>query len=140
MKNSDYHIYRNKHPQVFPQTATFGVRGAEYIEIEGNHQILANYEGENNVLLTDETGSVTYEIEVSEAGFYRVLVTYYPFMGDDNNDIQGKSSNIERRIYIDGEVPFESADNVLFRRLWGGEKEVEKIFTVTILIKTNRIT
>lgn len=125
-KNSEYHIYRNKYPQVFPQTETFGVRGEEYIEIEGNHQILANYEGENNVLLTDEAGSVTYEIEVSEAGFYRVLLTYYPYVGDDSNDIQGKSSNIERRIYLNGEVPFEAANNVLFRRLWGGEKAVEK--------------
>lgn len=125
-ENSEYFKYKSQFPQVYPQVENFGVYGEEYTAIEGNQQILANYEGMNNVLLTDESGSVTYEIEVSEAGFYHVLVTYFPYVGNKEDEIKGKSSNIERRILINGEVPFDSAENVLFRRLWGSVGKIEK--------------
>lgn len=125
-ESSEYYIYKNKYPQVYPQVEKFGVTGEEYIEMEGNHSILASYEGVSNVLLTDESGSVTYKIEVSEAGFYRVLLTYFPYVGGQDDEIKGKSSNIERRIYINGEVPFASANNVVFKRLWGSDGKVEK--------------
>lgn len=131
-ESSDYHNYKNSFPKDYPQTDKFGVKGEEYVAIEGNHEILASYEGMNNVLLTDESGSVTYEIEVSEAGFYRVLVTYFPYVGEQADAIKGKSSNIERRFLLkddeDGEfkVPFESADNIVFRRLWGSEGNIIK--------------
>ncbi len=115
-ENSDYYIYKKEFPENYPLVDNFGVNGSSAIAFDENHTILSEYEGMNNVLLTEESGSVTYEIEVSEAGFYRMVLTYFPY--------EGKSSNIERRVKINGEVPFESADNVVFRRLWGSEGEV----------------
>lgn len=124
-ENSDYYKYKSTFPLHYPQVEKFGVVGEEYVFIEGNHEILTSYKGLNNVLLTDESGSVTYEIEVSEAGFYHVLVTYFPYVEEEKSPIKGKSSNIERKIVINDEVPFLAAENVLFRRLWGAENGTE---------------
>lgn len=69
-------------------------------------------------LLTLESGSVTYEVDVAEEGFYNLLFQYYP--------IEGKNSEIEREIYINGELPFKGADYIEFYRIWKGETDIEQ--------------
>ena len=94
------------------------IPGSQYDTMVGNQQILNSYEGIPNVLLTEEAGSVTYEFSVSESGFYHVLVQYYPY--------EGKSSNIERKIFINDVVPFKGLENIVFHRVWGPKESVKK--------------
>ena len=44
-------------------------------------------------------------------------IGYYP--------VEGKGAQIERTLYIDGEIPFEEARSILFYRRWVDIGEVE---------------
>jgi len=70
-----------------------------------------NYEGESNVLITEPQSYVEWDVDVKEEGLYQVEVEYYP--------APGKGTDIERAFYINGEIPFNGSDKILFTRLWG---------------------
>lgn len=55
-------------------------------------------------------GTIDYTINVTEAGFYNLYLDYYT--------ITGYSSNIERKLLINGVVPFSNCENVSFSRVW----------------------
>ena len=112
---SDYYTYINNHSEFYP-TNGMTVLGSDYKEGTDIIDVYNNYEGVEDVVLTDESGSITYEFEDVTEGFYHVKVHYYPY--------PGKSSSIERAIYINGEIPFEGAANISFPRIWGNKEDV----------------
>lgn len=67
-------------------------------------------EVESDGIITSERGSITWRFMVNTTGFYNLRVNYYP--------VEGKSSSIERRLYLDGVVPFQGADQLIFTRVW----------------------
>lgn len=113
---SDYYAYLNKHDLVYPKDVNITVEGVDYKEKEGNQTIFDTYEGVDDVLLTDESGSVTWDITVPATGYYNLNLNYFPY--------EGKSSTIERSLLINGELPFEGAENIAFYRTWGNESEI----------------
>ena len=115
---SDYYNYLGEHDEYYPQVNPIIIDAVNYSEITGESEIFTDYEGVDDVLLTDEYGSVSWEIEVEEAGYYNLNLNYFPY--------EGKSSSIERSLYINGEVPFEGASNISFYRIWGNIEEVEQ--------------
>lgn len=117
-KNSDYYQYKSTKVENYPVMSDLVIAGSQYDTMVGNQQILNSYEGVSNVLLTEETGSVTYEFSVNESGFYHVLVQYYPY--------EGKSSNIERKVWVNEVIPFKGLENVVFHRTWGAKESVKK--------------
>ncbi|MDY3196472.1 MAG: extracellular solute-binding protein [Paracholeplasma sp.] len=116
--SSSYYKYKELYDAVYPQTGNIVLSGDDYKTLEGEHQILGLYQGLNNVLLTEESGSVTYEFDVTEAGFYHVGLTYYPY--------EGKSSNIERTVYVNDEILFPGLENLVFHRLWGASESIKQ--------------
>jgi len=70
-------------------------------------------------LLTSETGLIEYEFEIKETGFYNLSFLYYPE--------EGKNSEIERSIFIDGELPFKEFSMVTFQRVWTNFVENTKV-------------
>lgn len=64
----------------------------------------------NLVVLTEETGTIYWDVDVPEDGLYHIGLRYYP--------VEGNSSSIEREILIDGEAPFEEAKRLVFSRVW----------------------
>src|SRR5690606_19744860 len=95
-------------------------------------------------VVTPETGSITWKVDVPEAGLYNIRVHYYP--------LEGKSSAIQREFKINQEIPFDGADILLFDRAWddaeGGVKrddrgnditprQVEKQYWQTTPLKSN---
>ena len=75
---------------------------------------VSNYEGKDAVL-TDERSFVVWNVDVPEAGFYNISMEYIcP---------PSRNVDIERILYINGEMPFRGADTLSFSRLWkdGGE-------------------
>lgn len=77
------------------------------------------YEGEECVLFTEVGSTVTWQIDVPEAGFYNLYMEY----------LLPKSRGVaaERVVYINGEIPFEGARNISFSRIWtdGGNVRVD---------------
>ena len=112
--SSAYYIYKAGFDQLYPQGNSIIIKGSDYKTIVGDHQILGVYQGINDTLLTEESGSVTYEFDVSEAGFYQIGLKYYPYAG--------KSSNIERALYVNDEIPFTGLENLVFSPLLGSER------------------
>ena len=70
----------------------------------------STYEGFSDVLMTQEDSEVTWEVNVPKAGFYNIELEYYA--------VESKGVPVERAIYIDDELPFSNAGNLMFRRMW----------------------
>ncbi|MBW5445245.1 extracellular solute-binding protein [Cohnella sp. CFH 77786] len=96
-------------------------RPDEVIRIEGENysvtagdgfEIADRFEGlDGKAVMTPETGSISWNVNVDRPGLYNIRIHYYP--------IEGKSSAIERQIAVNRNVPFKGADILLFNRLWG---------------------
>lgn len=117
--DSTYDLYVQSHPQVYPDITPIVIQAVNY-NVALTDAAVSTIADENasigSALLTPERGGVTWTVNVAEAGFYNILVRYYP--------IEGKSSSIERNVIINGEVPFTSAQGVVFHRVWG-DRETE---------------
>ncbi len=64
----------------------------------------------DSVLIHRSTGQVSWKVNVEEAGFYNLYLKYFT--------VSGYSSSIERKLTINGEVPFSGADSFTFTRVW----------------------
>lgn len=97
------------------------IDGAAYSAVEEmDVEVIENFEGiDGSAVITDETGSITWEVDVPEEGLYNIAIRYFP--------IVGKSSDIEREIWINGELPFQGAATLSFPRSWTNElPEIEQ--------------
>lgn len=82
-----------------------------HVDIFSPHDILdEDFSSDGTSIRTSENGSITWEFEVEESGFYNLNLDYYP--------LEGKGTSIQRTIKIDNEVPFEEAKIISFYRLW----------------------
>lgn len=113
---SEYYQYIDSHDRVFPSTETISVEGVDFTDSSGDEIIYGFYEGVDESVFMDETGSLTWEVTVPQTGYYNLNVNYYPY--------PGKSSSIERTLYINGEIPFDGANNIIFHRIWGNATDV----------------
>lgn len=112
----DYEDYIASKPQIFPEDKTIIISATDFIDIEGNYEIKYNFEGVSESVLTDEIGSITLPVEVEIEGFYNIRVNYYAY--------PGKNSAIERRVFLNGQTPFDAAENIIFHRYFGSDGEV----------------
>ncbi len=95
--------------------------------IEGNWQAVegseycVDYEswpgfGDNGeAIYLPATGSTTWQIQIGEnqTGFYHVMIEYYSCSTSESS-----TSNIERKFYIDGKVPFSEVSTLTFNKFW----------------------
>ncbi len=65
---------------------------------------------DSKILIQENTGEITWVVNVPEAGFYNLKLHYFT--------VSGYSSSIERKLKINGSVPFEGADSFTFSRIW----------------------
>ncbi|MCR5428241.1 MAG: extracellular solute-binding protein [Lachnospiraceae bacterium] len=66
-------------------------------------------------ILTSEDSLVEFEVNIPETGMYNMSLEYFP--------TAGKNSDIERAIFIDGELPFKEMSLVTFSRVWTAKGE-----------------
>ena len=76
-----------------------------------------NYYG-SRVLVTDDDSFVTWQIDVPEEGFYNLELDYIA--------IPSRNVNMERIIYINGQIPFNGADLLTFQRIWHDGAAIKK--------------
>lgn len=86
---------------------------ADKIVLKASDYSEADMEGlkeEGGILWTQDAGSVTYDFNVAEAGFYYIQLTYHP-------DTSG-TQTILRNVYVNGELPFDDCVDIAVDRLW----------------------
>ncbi len=64
-------------------------------------------------LNTSDVGSVTWPFHVEETGFYNVQVGYIA--------LPGTTSDVQRQVLIDGVVPYDALEQIIFKRIWRDE-------------------
>lgn len=62
---------------------------------------------------TGDTGAVTWSFSVQEEGFYNLEISYMA--------LAGTTSDIQRRVLIDGDAPYEALSQIVFKRIWHDE-------------------
>ncbi len=74
-------------------------------------QIFTDYEGmSGKSVLTTENSLIEMDVEIKEAGIYYISFIYYP--------IEGKSTEIQRALLVDGEIPYNELALVELNRIW----------------------
>jgi ABC-type glycerol-3-phosphate transport system substrate-binding protein len=61
-------------------------------------------------LATGDSGSITWTFEVQTEGFYNLQIGYIPHTGT--------TSDIQRRLLLNGEVCYDGLEQVVFKRFW----------------------
>lgn len=114
----EYNEYLQQYPAVYPKNVDIVIPGKDAFDTDF---VVVDYilEYGELALKTTANGSATWEFVVEETGFYNILLDYIPEL--DNG------SDIERRIYINGKVPYGDLNNITFQRVWtdGGKKIVD---------------
>lgn len=117
-REGTYKGYLAEHPDVaYPQTEV-SVELSEYSLGEGV-EFHSQYEGEENILVTESDSTVSFEITVPESGFYNLHLEYLA--------MASRGVAVERAVYINQELPFADAGNITFSRIWtdGGPVKVD---------------
>lgn len=131
-------IYRGGFPQDRPES-NYIIPAADFLRyIEGDTEtepvIMTDYMGKSGAsVLTSENSIIEYEINIEQAGFYDISLLYYP--------VEGKSSEIERAFFINGELPYRELAIVRFPRIWQNTRvslEAEPGYTTLTWDKDNQ--
>lgn len=84
-----------------------------------NYQIVPGFAGlEDDCVVTEGTGAVTFSFTVPETGLYQLQVEYYP--------LEGKGSAITRNLLIDGQLPYDEAQELEFTRIWSNATAIQQ--------------
>ena len=85
---------------------------------EGDVKVEEDYKG-SKALFTEIGSTVTWEVNVPEAGFYNLFMEYLA--------AESRGVAAERSILINDELPFDDATSIEFSRIWtdGGQVKVD---------------
>lgn len=114
VREGTYTKYLNAHEDAACPAEDIEVDLFAYMEGEGV-EVYENYEGEEKALYTDTESTVTWKVNVPEAGFYNLYLEYIT--------VESRGVAIERSVYINGELPFDDAGNIIFTRIWTDASE-----------------
>lgn len=89
------------------------VNGVDYSEKSDNFYE-ESFSGES-ALVTTGSGSATWKINIVTEGFYNIKLNYLP--------ITDGGANIERKVLLNGKIPFDDLNNISFQRVWGDGSE-----------------
>ena len=87
-----------------------------FVDVEFEEEVEKVYLDGLDGLYLPETGTVTYNVNIEESGFYNIKIKYYT--------ISGRSSNILKGIKINGEYQFQEATTFVLSRIWQDEFDV----------------
>ncbi len=77
---------------------------------EGDAYKVENFEGVDYALYTDTGSTATWKVNVPEEGFYNLYMEYFA--------AESRGVNAERKVLINGELPFNDAESIEFTRIW----------------------
>lgn len=111
--NNYYSDYKKENSSKFSDVtdASISVNLGAYTAVEGAAPEFKSLEGKDNVLyLSEELKSISWEIDVTEAGFYQLSAEYLP--------VDGNGIAVTRGLLIDGEYLYDELSNFKFYRRW----------------------
>ena len=91
----------------------------DLFDYEAEGEVSENAGSGEKALFTGTGSTVSWTVEVPEAGFYNIYLEYLlP---------ESRGVAAEREVSVNGEIPFEDARNITFTRIWtdGGEVRVD---------------
>ncbi|MDR0948164.1 MAG: extracellular solute-binding protein [Lachnospiraceae bacterium] len=114
-REGTYTEYLKIHENAAYPTADITVDLLNYTEGD----LVEEYADQEGSLYTGDQSTVTWEVEVPEAGFYNLHMRYLT--------VESRGVAIERAVYINDQLPFTDAEGISFIRLWtdGGEVRVD---------------
>nr|MCR4596533.1 ABC transporter substrate-binding protein [Lachnospiraceae bacterium] len=110
-----YAEYVSSHESVYPHK-TISVTSSDICRYEKagistSPELYSDYEGfSGESIYTGEEDIIEFSFKVEESGFYYPRLRYYP--------VEGKTSEIQRAFFIDGELPYEELSLIKFNRIW----------------------
>lgn len=113
-----YTGYLNEHADARDITCEAEIDVFDYTST-GTVEVYTNYEGTDKALFTDTDSSVSFHVQVPQTGYYNLYMEYLiP---------ESRGVAAERGVRINGEFPFEDAQNITFTRIWtdGGEVKTD---------------
>lgn len=113
-----YTGYLNEHADAQDMTCEAEIDLFDYVS-SGKVEVYTNYEGTDKALFTDTDSSVSFHVQVPQTGYYNLYMEYLiP---------ESRGVAAERGVRINGEFPFEDAQNITFTRIWtdGGEVKTD---------------
>ncbi len=116
-RDGRYVDYYSKYQEYDVELPEILVNADQLTSVTAPHEIVASYEGRDQVLVTSGIGSVTYTINVAETGMYALELDYFPLLGD------GNGKNYELAVYIDGALPHNDAARFILKRNWKDEDD-----------------
>ena len=114
----DYETYFKGHLEegaVRPDYDVY-VFGENYVSTNMDVELVYVEENNGFAVRTGDWGYIAWEVEIPEAGFYNMELHYLP--------VEGRGISIERSLEINGEIPFEGANYLVFPRVWGDAEEI----------------
>ncbi len=108
-----------KRPETVIEIPAGGYVRYEESDAAATPEVYTDYQGmAGESVLTGEDSLIEFEVNVQESGLYNISVVYYP--------VEGKNSDIERSVFVDGELPFRELSLLTFPRVW--ESHVEDTY------------
>ncbi|MGF7143063.1 ABC-type glycerol-3-phosphate transport system substrate-binding protein [Anaerotaenia torta] len=103
-----YASYLSSYEAVSLTENTVVISAADYSGSEGEIEVLPEYEGQENAVLTGEDGYIEWTVNIPETAFYQIEADYLTY--------GGSGLRVERSVYIDGSLPFREAEYLVFPR------------------------
>lgn len=114
-----YEDYLNKYQGASRPDEEIIISATNYINASNGVKVSKNFIGYNGpVAEIGERDFIEWEINIEKAGLYNIELSYYP--------LEGRGSEIERDLQINGERPFAGAKYLTFKRVWGDKGEIRK--------------
>ena len=105
-----YAAYQERYAGMRAGEQTIVLDASKVTQKPAGYKEMDNYHGRaGKAFYTPEEGSVEFTFEAQE-GMYNLYIEYYTE--------KGKNVAIERGLYINGELPFDTANDFSFNRIW----------------------
>ena len=113
-----YEAYKEGLENVKRPETSYEINGADYVTCEGMEpEVLTDYERmEGTSVYTEESGMLTYEVDIAEEGMYEFGISYYP--------VAGNGSSIQRSFFVDGELSYRELSLIEFSRVWVNTSDI----------------
>lgn len=115
MREGTYDGYLNAHKDASRPQTDVVIDVTKYSSDSVGVSVKNNYNGYGKALFTDTESDVTWSFDVKEAGFYNINIIYYAE--------ESRGVPVERRLLINGELPFSNAESFTFLRMWQDKGE-----------------
>ncbi len=114
--DNSYQSYLDQRISVGFSQCVVDIPVASYVQAKGSELIEDFKDAEEPVLVTEQDGSVCYEVIIEQEGLYAILAQYF---------LLESGGKIQRKITIDGQLPFKEAESTQLPRVYRDEEPLE---------------